>query len=64
MSKTARYKLIQDNDCHWYLITVEQEKLFNELLSDWEKFEDADFKRVDGPHAVSFVDPKESDDAD
>lgn len=56
-------RLIQDNDGHWYVILVNQERDFwdwvqaceTNRLGTWKggSYEDC---RVDGPHAVYFAD--------
>lgn len=55
------YRLIQDNDCHWYVIRIKQETEFYDWLSNAEsdnpkKWEGHDFddNRVDGPHRIFF----------
>ena len=41
----VKVKVVQDGDCHWYIIPAELEDHFNSLLSfseneeDWEVFE-------------------------
>lgn len=64
------YKLIQDDDCHWYVIPAELEEKFQEWvdlsvfgtkqISLWERLADLEEKydfnqyRVDGPHRIVF----------
>lgn len=56
------FRLIEDNDGHWYVIRVSVTDRFNDWISaiendgpasyaDWDYFESC---RVDGPHAVHF----------
>jgi len=53
------YTLVQDNDCHWYVIPEDKRKNWYE----WRSLPPGDPKswivpkyahRVDGPHTVSF----------
>lgn len=59
MTNRKKYSLTRDNDCHWYLIPVENQ-------DDWEAWLDIDSddeaswnvpdfaEAVDGPHSVEF----------
>ena len=58
-----RFVFLQDQDCHWYQVPVEQQKQFNELIEvgnnwehpDWEQFEEM---RINGGiESISFADP-------
>lgn len=58
------YRLIEDNDGHWYVIPTTEADRFNDWLSTIEKGNAADARdwdyfdgqcRVDGPHAVEFT---------
>lgn len=53
------YRLIDDDDGHWYVILVSEEKAFQKWLDAgpyWTKYKGKDFNecRVDGPHRVVF----------
>lgn len=52
------YCLIQDDDCHWYVIETCQVNLFHDWIDAMENGQDypIDFNkaRVDGPHTVAF----------
>ncbi len=61
-----RFRLIQDDSSHWYLIEDGQENDFY----DWERWVEAycpkgytgpefDGNRIDGYHRLTFTDPKE-----
>ena len=61
-----RYCLVQDEDCYWYLIPAQDRKLFMALCDEsygTDNFDDFDDRfgnlRVDGPHSLTFTDPKE-----
>lgn len=59
-----RYCLKQDDDCHWYLIPVLRLQNFEEWLAAgpyYEDYEGEEFDscRIDGPHRLTFTDPKE-----
>lgn len=41
-----RYRLVQDDDCHWYLIPFNQEKVFREWVEDWNSEDDFDKYRL------------------
>ena len=52
-----RYRLIQDDDGHWYVISKAKEIEFREWLESPEADDgvEPDFAtRVDGPHSVIF----------
>lgn len=59
----GRWCLVQDNDCHWYLIREEQREEFNKWVSfsddhaawNGEMFGEC---RVDGPHNITFAAPE------
>jgi hypothetical protein len=61
-----RFRLNQDQDCHWYLIPDDEKLLglFNELNEAeegwaddrWQQFEDM---RIDGYHRLTFENPAE-----
>ena len=58
----TRFKLKQDEDCHWYLIIDNNEELFVRLLEeeDYDTFGECFGDcRVDGPHNLTFTDPRE-----
>jgi len=60
---SVRYYLMQDEDSHWYLVPQDREDEFNTLSEnedEWEAFED-EFGgcRIDGPHRLTFTDPRE-----
>jgi len=73
--RAQRFKFLQDNDSHWYLIPVEQEQAFESWVTymagepDQEEageieyqFQDYRFedRRISGPvEAFTFTDPKE-----
>ena len=65
--QSKRYRLIQDNDSHWYLIEANQEDNFNKWVefAEGETDEyigtDFDSKRLSGsPSNVTFTDPQEN----
>lgn len=59
-----RYKFIRDDDCHWYLIPVSLETVFNQMLAngdddDWSMFNNTfDEYRCDSPSNFTFTDPR------
>ena len=59
-----RYCLMEDDDCHTYLIPWELRDRFNELVEDednWEDFEKEFGEMGVGVHPshISFTDPRE-----
>lgn len=70
-----RYKFVQDDDCHWYMIPPEREKEFDEWVintltrevctkEELEKlginpFISFEGFRIDGPHRYTFENPQE-----
>jgi len=59
------FQLIQDDDGHWYVIDVTEEKAFRKWEAAapyWEGYQGKDFNecRVDGPHRVWFRGWKEA----
>lgn len=57
-----RYRLAQDDSCHWYLIPADRQKDW----WDWMESEDAKLgvepewaKRIDGWSLLTFTDPQE-----
>jgi hypothetical protein len=61
-----RYFVGQDNDCHWYLIPVELYDKYSAWIdmdpkdpASWEEPEG--IERIDGPHRLTFTDPREDD---
>lgn len=67
---TARFSLIQDDDCHWYLVPAEKREdareYFQEVYEYWEhntgqlKPDKPEWlQRIDGPHRLTFTDPQE-----
>lgn len=60
----VRYRMIQDEECHWYVIRVGQIEEFNQwhdAMAECEKWDGFDFNdvRVNGPHTVTFPEWKE-----
>jgi hypothetical protein len=60
VSTEQRHRLIQDDDCHWYVIPVEEVDAFNAWLAAgpyWENYQGPRFdaRQVNGPHSVSFL---------
>lgn len=60
------HRLVDDDDGHWYVIRVEEEKSFAQWLDAapyWEGYKGKDFDqcRVDGPHTVQFASWSEID---
>lgn len=58
----TRYRLAQDDSCHWYLIPADRQKDW----WDWMESEDAKLgvepewaKRIDGWSLLTFTDPQE-----
>jgi len=67
MTNQQKYTLVQDNDCHWYIIPVEKNKEWDEWLeidSDDERGWTPPFFSVsiDGPSHVVFEKPACSQD--
>lgn len=64
----TRYRLVQDNDCHWYLIPADKGEEWDEwcdIPDDDERSWDApDFAQgLNGsPSAVTFDNPRTKDD--
>ena len=59
-----RYKIIQDNDYHWYLVKVVDEGAFNTWLQEDTESDSFDpeghpGKPIEGPHLLTFTEPKE-----
>ncbi len=57
---SVRYRMIQDEDCHWYVIRTDQVAEFNlwqDAMARCEKWDGFDFSesQVNGPHMVSFL---------
>lgn len=56
-------QLIQDNDCHWYVVPVVYLDTFKALLEcEWDEitkegYEALDKWRVNAPHDVNFMWP-------
>ncbi len=53
------YELIQDDDGHWYVILVSDEKAFAKWLAAgpyWNGYKGKHFDdcRIDGPHRIVF----------
>lgn len=53
------FRLIQDDDCHWYVIRVDQAAEFHEweqAMIDCDEWHGHDFNenRIDGPRDVVF----------
>lgn len=51
------YRMIQDDDCHWYVIDVRDEARFHrwcEAMESCEPTGDWEPERVNGPHEVIF----------
>jgi hypothetical protein len=52
------WRLIQDNDCHWYVIQVRDVDSFYEWVAAQEQCEECEWcfedNRVNGPHCVMF----------
>jgi len=55
MNENRINMLVQDNDCHWYVIPVGMEEDFNKWL-ETEDPEPTWCNRVDNPHRVHFED--------
>lgn len=61
-----RYRLIQDNDSHWYLIPVDKAAAFEAWVQYMESDSDDEFAGEDfedtaiggSPGLVSFLDPR------
>lgn len=59
----SEYFLSQDNDCHWYLIPLNEKASWQTFLNFPEGSEDSwnlppFAQRVDGPHAICFSNPR------
>lgn len=58
MSKSDDWQLIQDNDCHWYVIQVRDTKAFYKWVEAQENCLDFDRSfdewRISGPHTITF----------
>lgn len=64
LAASPRYRMIQDEECHWYVIRVGQVEEFNlwqDAMAECEKWDSFDFNdvRVNGPHTVTFPEWKE-----
>jgi hypothetical protein len=67
MLHNQRYKLLSDDDGHYYLVPVEQEEAFNEWVASFNEDEEGDpdgYAKLGAqslgcsPTCVSFTDPK------
>lgn len=62
-ARTA-YRLVQDNDCHWYVIPADRVESFNDWVQCQERSlpmeTELEPERVNGPHTVTFTDWKEN----
>ncbi len=61
---SERFFLSQDNSSHWYLVPVSQDILWEQWRNipedDERSWVEPEFaKRIDGPHRLTFTDPKE-----
>ena len=60
-----RYMIAQDDDCHWYMFTTDEKQVFDDLMyCDWDEITPdgeawLDKRRIDGPHCLTFENPKE-----
>lgn len=59
MKNKNHYRLIQDDDCHWYVIRLSEVDAFRKWLDAgpyWEGYEGPRFddQRVNGPASISF----------
>lgn len=69
ITKMQKYVFRKDDDCHWYLLTVEEADEFDKLMkmaskakegsSKWHDIchEISKFNRIDNPNKVSFQNP-------
>lgn len=63
----SRFCLLQDDDCHWYLVPVELKPKFQSMADnarvqeDFERFDDefGKFRCGGGPSNYSFENPEE-----
>lgn len=60
----SRFRFMSDDDGHWYLIPVELEKEFTELLDsgEYDKFNDKFYENYSigcHPNCFTFENPKE-----
>jgi hypothetical protein len=59
---TARYRVESDGDGHYYLIPADKQSEFFAWMDskDFELGVEPDWaKRIDGPHRLTFTDPRE-----
>lgn len=59
-----RYRLVSDNDGHWYLIKIKEEAEFDQWVAATCNDEETEFNfdddRISGsPSMITFTDPKE-----
>jgi hypothetical protein len=57
-----RYRMVQDDDCHWYLIPANRSFEFDTWREsdDYQAGIEPDWAhRIDGPHRLTFTDPRE-----
>ena len=63
--KFELHQLMQDNDCHWYVVPVADKELFEDMMEcEWDEITEAGFKLlekwgVDSPASVEFMWPIE-----
>jgi len=61
--QSVRFRLVQDDDGHWYLIQADKEEVFNTWVAAgpyWDGYEGEHFEPLGGsPSNVTFTDPKE-----
>lgn len=50
------YRLIQDDDCHWYLIPYDLQPQFERWVSELQQDDYVDFAdhRINGPHTLKI----------
>lgn len=64
MNEEVRYRFTTDGDCHWFLIPVELEDQFENLLENGEDDYYSEFNHVFGkyrcnsPSNFTFTDPQ------
>ena len=67
MKTQKRFRIINDDDGHCYLIEPHQTETFEQLLDQGEEDNYKEFEhqfgdcRIDNPFRLTFIDPKEED---
>ena len=62
MNRIVKYRFVQDDDCHWYLIMADDYELFCIWVKDspyWDEYKGPCFdeNRCDSPECYTFDNP-------